>query len=65
MTDPCLDKLLADGLKEPRCEECGNFNWMGKPIPLKVYHRDRDEKNTDLSNLVVLCGNCAEQKGIG
>ena len=51
-------KLLREGLKEPKCEHCGNSVWMGQPIPLEVHHCDGNKTNNVLSNLQVLCPNC-------
>lgn len=31
-------KLIEDGLKERRCEHCGNTEWCNNPIPLELHH---------------------------
>lgn len=51
-------KLIREGLKQEVCESCGNYEWMGKPIPLEVHHVDGDKSNNQLSNLQILCPNC-------
>lgn len=51
-------KLLRDGLKEAKCEKCGNTSWHGQPIPLEVHHVDGDKHNNELTNLQLLCPNC-------
>lgn len=51
-------KLLRDGLKEARCECCGNTTWNGLPIPLEVHHINGDKDNNELYNLQILCPNC-------
>ena len=51
-------KLLYEGLKEHRCECCGQTFWQGHPIPLELHHKDGDHGNNDLSNLELLCPNC-------
>lgn len=44
-------RLIEDGIKEEKCEICGRSEWMGKPIPLELYHKDFNHYNNDLSNL--------------
>jgi hypothetical protein len=51
-------KLLNDGIKQHRCEICGNTEWMSKSIPLQLHHKDGDATNNELSNLILLCPNC-------
>jgi len=41
-----------------RCERCGRGKWMGKPIPLVVFHRDGDTENWKLDSVMLLCPNC-------
>jgi|SRR6266567_1053854 len=55
------DRLIAAGIKEARCEECGLTKWQGKPAPLQVDHVDGDRKNCKLENLRILCANCHMQ----
>jgi 5-methylcytosine-specific restriction endonuclease McrA len=50
--------LLRDGLKEYRCESCGQTEWLGQPIPLELHHIDGNRNNNQLSNLQLLCANC-------
>lgn len=52
------DRLIASGLKDPRCEECGITEWQGNPAPLQVDHIDGDRWNNELENLRILCANC-------
>lgn len=54
-------RLIEDGLKEAKCECCGLSEWMGKPIPLELHHKDFNHHNNDLSNLQILCANCHMQ----
>lgn len=54
-------RLIEDGLKEARCENCGLSEWQGKPIPLELHHKDFNHYNNDLSNLQILCANCHMQ----
>jgi hypothetical protein len=52
-------KLFSSGLKENKCEECGQDEiWRGKKISLILDHRDGDRKNNELDNLRIICPNC-------
>lgn len=55
-----LKKLLRDGLKEYRCEECDATSWLGSVdnLVLEVHHIDGNHYNNRLDNLKVLCPNC-------
>ena len=44
-------RLIEDGIKEAKCECCGLSEWMGKPIPLELHHKDFNHYNNELSNL--------------
>lgn len=56
-----LNKLIEDGLKEWKCEKCGNSKWNDLPIPLELHHKDGEHSNNDLDNLLLLCPNCHAQ----
>lgn len=51
-------KLLKEGYKEPKCENCGLTEWLGQPIPLELHHKDGNPHNNVLENYVLLCPNC-------
>lgn len=51
-------KLIREGIKEYKCELCGNTEWMGRPIPLELHHKDGNHYNNDLNNIQILCPNC-------
>ena len=53
--------LIRDGYKEERCECCKLTEWMGKPIPLELHHKDGNHYNNSLDNLEILCSNCHMQ----
>ena len=51
-------KLIEDGLKERRCENCRSTDWMGKPVPLELHHINGDRFDNRFENLQLLCPNC-------
>ena len=51
-------KLIKDGIKECKCELCGVSEWLGKPLPLELHHKDGNHYNNSLENLIILCPNC-------
>lgn len=55
------EKLIAEGLKENRCEICGISEWQGKPITCQLHHKDGNNQNNCLENLQILCPNCHSQ----
>lgn len=44
-----------------KCNNCGNSEWLGKPIYLEIHHKDNNKKNNDRDNLEALCLNCHQQ----
>lgn len=55
------ERLLGEGIKEHRCEKCGNTQWLGKPIPLELHHINAIRDDQRLSNIQLLCPNCHAQ----
>jgi HNH endonuclease len=52
-------RLLADGLKEPRCELCGQTaTWRGRQMALVLDHINGVADDNRLENLRILCPNC-------
>lgn len=39
-------RLIAEGLKENRCEICGITHWMGKPVSMQLHHKNGDGSDT-------------------
>lgn len=51
-------KLIKEKLKENKCEICGLSEWLGKPIPLELHHKNCNHYDNSLDNLQILCPNC-------
>ncbi len=51
-------KLLREGLKPYRCENCGLSTWLNGPIPLELHHIDGNKTHNTLENFQLLCPNC-------
>jgi hypothetical protein len=54
-------RLLDEGLKTNRCEQCGLAEWRGKPLNMALHHVNGDGKDNRLLNLELLCPNCHAQ----
>ena len=54
-------RLLAEGLKENRCECCGITDWQGAPLAMALHHANGDGLDNRIDNLVMLCPNCHAQ----
>lgn len=54
-------RLITEGLKEGRCEECGLAAWQGEPLSLELHHVNGDGHDNRLENLRLLCPNCHSQ----
>jgi hypothetical protein len=54
-------RMLAAGLKENRCEECGISRWRRRPLSLALHHVNGNRHDNRLENLVLLCPNCHSQ----
>ena len=54
-------KLIEDGIKEHKCENCGITKWFGEPCPLELHHIDGNRFNNNFINLQILCPNCHSQ----
>jgi hypothetical protein len=54
-------RLLKEGLKVNRCEECGIDEWRERPLSLHLHHKNGDGTDNRLENLALLCANCHSQ----
>lgn len=54
-------RLLKEGLKTHRCEQCGLTEWLGRPIALELHHVNGRRDDHRLINLQLLCPNCHAQ----
>jgi hypothetical protein len=53
-------RLLTEGLKEPRCELCGQDEmWQGRPMSMILDHINGVRDDHRLENLRMVCPNCA------
>ena len=55
------NRLLKEGLKEHKCENCKLSTWLENPIPLELHHVDGNKYNNLLINIQLLCPNCHAQ----
>lgn len=44
-----------------KCETCNLSEWQSKPITLELEHTDGNNRNSERSNLRLLCPNCHSQ----
>lgn len=64
-SDALKKRLLEEGYFEHRCYKCNRTEWEGYSIPIELHHKDGNNENNNLNNLIILCPNChaIEEKG--
>jgi hypothetical protein len=55
------NRLVAAGLKQNRCEECGISTWRDRPLSMALHHVNGDGRDNRIENLAMLCPNCHSQ----
>lgn len=61
-SDVLKKRLIANGLKEYKCEKCGcGETWLGQAITLELHHINGNHYDNRLENLQILCPNCHSQ----
>lgn len=54
-------RLIAEGIKQEKCEVCGIEDWNGKKLSFDLEHIDGNSRNHRLKNLMIICPNCHSQ----
>jgi hypothetical protein len=54
-------RLLAAGVKEAQCEECGISEWRDEPLSLELHQINGERHDNRLENRALLCPNCHSQ----
>lgn len=57
-SDSLKRRILSEGLKDHKCEECGLDWWLYDKIPLELHHVNGNHSDNAFENLQLLCPNC-------
>lgn len=61
-SDTLKYRLVKEGLKQWKCEKCGNEGtWEGGELVLELHHINGNHYDNRLENLQILCPNCHSQ----
>ena len=52
------NRLINEGIKEWRCEKCGNSEYDSDIIPLELHHINGNHYDNRIDNLIILCPIC-------
>ena len=54
-------RLIKENIFEYKCYQCNLTEWNNQPIPIELHHKDGNNDNNELSNIILLCPNCHAQ----
>lgn len=54
-------RLIKEGIFTHKCYCCDLKTWNNLPIPIELHHKDGDNTNNNLENIIILCPNCHAQ----
>lgn len=60
-TNHLKQRLISEGIKQNKCEECGIEEWNGKSLTCQLDHVNGISTDHRLENLRILCPNCHSQ----
>jgi 5-methylcytosine-specific restriction endonuclease McrA len=55
------NRLINEGVKENKCENCDITDWLGQSMTMHLDHIDGNSHNHTYKNLRLLCPNCHSQ----